>query len=358
MTKRTTKKARAVRAAALSAFITTTPGWKKFEALVARCSLYRILTHQGQRPVTRRYPGLGYLLLLEHALGKHDFRQLCPLVMPINDSLADTLSATPPDTHLLQNRDRLCAHLWGKYRELQRQRAYEHWPRFIGPVIDQVLRTTLVPVLPGYDLWSFCEAYLNVRYGLPNKRPVASIRKMVNQAFAEAKAMAIAGGNREGFGNEAVIIDCAEQVQTALANQTVMPFLCALARNFSQGCEPEWPGIIENALRLANAPPTEPNLTFDTCLAELISARAAKALEEKRGIITFGDLHGVTAQDLLAIPGLGINSVAEVIAALRKVYRAVEARKKEERRQLKQEKMLARRQQKQYELAHQHPGLT
>lgn len=328
MTERTTKKTRAIRAAALSALITTTPGWKKFEALVARCSLYRILTNRGQRPVTRRYPGLGYLLLLEHALGKHDFRQLCPLVMPINDSFADTLSAILPDAHLLQNRDRLCAHLWGKYRELQRQRAYKHWPRDIGPVIDQVLRTTLAPVLPEYGLWFFCEAYLNVRYGLPNQRPVTSIRKMVNLAFAEAKAMAIADGNQEDFGNEAVIIDCAGQVQTALANQTVVPHLRALARNFSQSCEPKWPGLLENALRLANAPPTKPDLTFDTCLADLIPARAANALEKKRGIITFRDLRDVTREDLLAIKDVGINSVDEVIAAFKKVCQALAARKK------------------------------
>lgn len=329
MTKMTTKKTRAISAAALSAFITTTPGWKKFETLIAGCSLYRILTRHGQRPVTRRYPGLGYLLLLEHALGKHDFRQLCPLVMPINDHFADTLSATPPDTHLLQNRNRLCAHLWGKYRELQRQRAYKHWPRAIGPVIDQVLRTTIMPVLPGYDLWPFCQAYLNVRYGLPNQRPVTGTRKMVNQAFAEAKAMATASGNREGFGNEAVIIDCVERVRTAFANQTVVPHLRALARNFSQDREPAWPDLLEKALRLASARSTKPDLAFDTCLADLIPARAAKALETKKGIITFKDLRGITEQDLLAISGLGIKSVAEVTAALRKVYRAVEARRKE-----------------------------
>jgi len=356
MAERTTKKARAIRAAALSAFITTTPGWKKFEALVARCSLYRILTNRGRRPVTRRYPGLGYLLLLEHALGKHDFRQLCPLVMPINDSFADTLSATLPDTRLLQNRDGLCAHLWGKYRELQRQRAYKHWPRFIGPVIDQVLRTTITPVLPGYNLWLFCEAYLNVRYGLPNQTPVTSIRKTVKLAFAEAKAMATADGNQEDFGNKAVIVDCAKQVQTALVNQTVVPFLRALARNFSQSREPEWPSILENAQRLVNAPFAKPDLTFDTCLADLISPRAATALEEKMGILTFRDLRDVTEQDLLAIPGFGVSSVAAVKEALREVSRAVEARKKEERRQLKQEKTRARKRQKQYELAHQRPS--
>ncbi len=354
----TTKKTRALRAAALSALITTTPGWKKFETLVARCSLYRILTHQGQRPVTRRYPGLGYLLLLEHALGKHDFRQLCPLVMPLNDSFADASSATLPDTHLLQNKGELCTHLWRKYCELQRQRAYEHWPFTIGPVIDQVLRTTIAPVLPEYNFWPFCQAYLNVRYGLPNQRPVTSIRKMVNLAFAEAKAMAIAGGNREGFGNEAVIIDCAEQVRTVLANQAVVPFLRALASNFSQDCEPEWAGILKKALRLAAVRPTEPDLAFDTCLADLISARAADALEKEGGIITFSDLRGVTAQDLLAIPGFGINSVAAVVEALRKVCRAVAAKKKEGQRQLKQEKTLARKQQKQYELAPQRPSPT
>ena len=270
MIKRTTKKTRAIRAVALSALITTTPGWKKFETLVARCSLYRILSHQGQRPVTRRYPGLGYLLFLERTLGKHAFRQLCPLVMPIDDSLTDTLSATLPDTHLLQNRGRLCGHLWDKYRELQRQRAHEHWPFNIGPVIDQVLRTTIVSVLPEHNFWPFCQAYLNVRYGLPHQRPVTSARKMVSQAFAEAKAMAIASGNSEGFSNETVIINCARQVQAALANRTVVPSLRALARNFSQDCEPEWPGILEKALRLANVSPAESDLTLDTCLAELI----------------------------------------------------------------------------------------
>ena len=347
MAKKTLQKANAIRVAALSGLITTTPGWQMFQNKKASHSLYSILTKNGRYPVNKNYPNLGYLLFLEQALGTSEFRKLCPLVIPVNDRLVTTLLSTngqlTKDDLPIKNKHALCKFLLIHYSKRQRAHARQLWPSDIRSFINQTLELILPPVLTKQVPWPFCQAFLKVRYGLLNTKPIAKIRKLTPSVLKETCFSDQLTDDPDEKGLNKTVLSCANQIEAALQSPRVQPFLQAITKAFSQERATTWSAITKSALALqsSNSSQTLPDYDLDTSIYELVPMRTANALERK-GYFKFRDLEDVSKGQLLAISNFGDGSLDEVETALRKVASVIELRRQANQRQLEKEKRLAR----------------
>lgn len=324
----------ALRLTVLSNLITTTPGWKKFQHITAHHSLYSTLTRRSRCVVNQHFPGLGYLLLLEKALGATEFRELCPLILPVNDRLISRLLSAngrlTKDSLPIHYKSALCQLLFTFYSTQQRAHAHRLWPTHIGAAIDQALKQALPPVMTKQVPWPFCQAFLQVRYGLPNVKPITRINQLPQAVIDKAALNTQLGSNARSFDKSKIFLSCANEVTRALQHPFVKPHLCNFAHTFSssRASAKAWRSIIAAARQqFKNWQSSRETLSLQTPISVLLNVRASNVLD-RAGIRNFSDLCEVPRSTLLSIPQIGETTIQDLQAALRKVISAVQTRQR------------------------------
>ncbi len=277
----------------------------------------------------------GYLYFLEYIIGCSRFRQLCPLVAPINTDFAKhVISQVPAETlrPLLYKERGLYLLLRRYYCRYQLCIARQNWPVGIGDHINAFLDQLVDFTSMSPELWHLHKLYLDVRYGLSGNAPVEKQKEIftavLKAAGIEAPHFDIGAANNWDT-----------EVHNILSSDAVLPLLEEIASVFHSDYEDRWTELTGSSEE-ERLPRAYSELSLDSSLLVLLDLRTTNALE-KRGIYTFRDFWGVTKEDLSSIPNIGGGAIYDIIEALHVVKRVVETRARIEARELEEQRKLA-----------------